>query len=56
MKSSHSVGAEGYRKVVIPADVASQFEQAASTNTRKNIETCGILAGKLVMITPQTSF
>ena len=39
---------EGYRPVFIPSDAASRFEEVASPNTRKNIETCGILAGKLV--------
>ena len=42
------VGNEGYRPVYFPADTASRFEEVASPNTRKNVETCGILAGKLV--------
>ncbi len=41
-------GMDGYRPVYIPADTASQFQEIASTNTNNNIETCGILAGKLV--------
>ena len=44
------IGNEGYRPVYFPADTASRFEEVASPNTRKNIETCGILAGKLVRI------
>ena len=43
-----SAGTEGYRPVYIPADTATRFEELASTNTRNNVETCGILAGKLV--------
>ena len=43
-----TVGTEGYRPVYFPADTASRFEEVASPNTRKNVETCGILAGKLV--------
>ena len=38
----------GYRPVHIPADTAIKFEELASANTRRNVETCGILAGKLV--------
>lgn len=38
----------GYRPVEVPSDTASRFQDVASTNTRKNVETCGILAGKLV--------
>ena len=44
-------GNEGYRPVYIPSDTARTFERIASTNTRKNTETCGILAGKLVGFT-----
>ena len=43
-------GNEGYRPVYFPADTASRFEEVASPNTRKNVETCGILAGKLVCL------
>ena len=44
------VDTDSYRTVIIPTDISSQFEQVASPNTRKNIETCGILAGKLVRV------
>ena len=44
------VGAECYRPVSIPVDTATRFEEVASTNTRNNVETCGILAGKLVSV------
>lgn len=39
---------EGMRPVIIPADISGSFERLASNNTRRDIETCGILAGKLV--------
>ena len=29
-------------------DTAAKFQEIAATNTKKNIETCGILAGRLV--------
>ena len=34
--------------VYVPESISSKFEEAASANTRQNIETCAILAGKLV--------
>ena len=34
--------------IYVPEDISRRFEEAASTNTRQNTETCGILAGKLV--------
>jgi hypothetical protein len=36
------------RQIVVPKDLSSAFLQKAEENTRKNIETCGILAGSLV--------
>ena len=41
----------GLRKVIIPTDLVGKFLSLASSNTRKNLETCGILAGKLVSVT-----
>ena len=41
-------GLDGTRPVLVPSDTVSRFKTIASTNTRRNIETCGILAGKLV--------
>lgn len=38
----------GLRKVHIPGELISHFLRLASDNTRKNLETCGILAGRLV--------
>ncbi|XP_020612865.1 STAM-binding protein-like isoform X3 [Orbicella faveolata] len=37
----------GLRKVHIPGELISHFLRLASDNTRKNLETCGILAGRL---------
>ncbi|XP_077999675.1 STAM-binding protein-like A [Glandiceps talaboti] len=37
----------GLRPVVIPQDVTQKFLNLALPNTNKNVETCGILAGKL---------
>ena len=41
-------GLDGTRPVLVPSDTVSRFKTVASANTRRNIETCGILAGKLV--------
>ena len=38
----------GLRDVIIPADLPRKFLVKAEHNTLKNVETCGILAGKLV--------
>lgn len=38
----------GLRDVIIPADLTRKFLSKAEHNTLKNVETCGILAGKLV--------
>lgn len=35
------------RKVVVPKDTMSKFLSLASKNTANNIETCGILVGRL---------
>ena len=34
--------------VYVPENISRKFEEAASANTRRNVETCAILAGKLV--------
>lgn len=34
--------------VYVPESISRKFEEAASANTRQNVETCAILAGKLV--------
>ena len=36
--------------MIVPADVPREFLMRASSNTRRNVETCGILAGNLVII------
>lgn len=38
---------DGLRRVVVPSDLTAQFLHAAELNTVCNIETCGLLAGKL---------
>jgi STAM-binding protein len=43
-----STGFAGLREVVIPSDLMRKFLVIAEHNTLRNIETCGILAGKLV--------
>ena len=36
------------RKLLIPCDLSHQFSRAARSNTNSDIETCGILLGKLI--------
>lgn len=36
------------RQLFIPSDLTKRFLELADYNTKKNVETCGILAGKLV--------
>lgn len=43
-----STGFSGLREVVVPSDLMRKFMVLAEHNTLRNIETCGILAGKLV--------
>lgn len=38
------------RQVVVPGNLTKRFLDQAQSNTFKNLETCGILAGKLVII------
>lgn len=38
----------GLRMVHVPRNLAQDFLHAASSNTRRNVETGGFLAGKLV--------
>ena len=38
----------GLRDLYVPADIMPKFLDIAKQNTAKNLETCGILAGKLV--------
>ena len=39
---------DDYQTLVIPMDTAAKFQEIAACNTVNNIETCGILAGRLV--------
>ena len=45
----------GLRMVVVPASLLSEFVILAHSNTQNNVETCGILAGKLVRIFKSSS-
>ena len=38
----------GFRDVLVPTELISKFMALAQPNTNKNVETCGILCGKLV--------
>lgn len=38
---------DSLRRVVIPLSLSQEFLHAAAANTARNVETCGILAGKL---------
>jgi STAM-binding protein len=38
----------GLRTVVVPAEIVVKFLNMALPNTSKNVETCGILCGKMV--------
>lgn len=40
----------GLRSVIVPSRLLSSFINIAHRNTSSNIETCGILAGKLVRL------
>ena len=40
----------GMRRIYIPQELISRFLTLASMNTSRNLETCGILTGKLVSI------
>lgn len=38
----------GLRGVVVPEELMSKFMALAESNTLRNVETCGVLAGRLV--------
>jgi STAM-binding protein len=38
---------DGLRQVIVPSGIVNEFLKIASENTKKNLETCGVLAGKL---------
>jgi len=38
---------DSLRKIVLPSDFAKKFTRAASVNTRRNKETCGLICGRL---------
>lgn len=37
----------GLRALVVPSNISDEFLKAANANTQRNVETCGVLAGKL---------
>lgn len=47
ISSADDSSANGLRKINIPGDLVSYFLRLASENTRKDLETCGILTGRL---------
>jgi hypothetical protein len=49
-KSSTDQNSYNLRTIVIPNDLTRRFLDVAEANTKRNVETCGILAGKLVCI------
>ena len=48
-KNNNEVNNYNLRSVYVPSDLTDKFLEAAWANTDKNIETCGFLAGKLVI-------
>jgi len=44
------------KDVAIPRDVVVKFLSVAEPNTKRNAETCGILAGKMVRPEPGCNF
>ena len=38
----------GLRTIIVPEELLSRFISLSDSNTMKNIETCGVLAGRLV--------
>jgi hypothetical protein len=48
-KSSFKTSKYGLRNVVVPSYLCQEFLRLAKNNTIRNIETCGILAGQLVI-------
>lgn len=41
------IGKYNLRNLIIPSNVADEFLKVAQSNTNRNVETCGILAGRL---------
>lgn len=44
------MGTDSLRAVVIPGDLIPKFTSLASSNTLQNVETCGVLCGKIVSL------
>lgn len=45
----------GLKPVRVPISISQRFAESAKSNTLRNIETCGILFGKLVSPTDYTT-
>lgn len=43
-------GPYNLRRILVPGNLTKRFLEQAQRNTYNNLETCGILAGKLVII------
>ncbi|XP_066939836.1 STAM-binding protein-like isoform X2 [Macrobrachium rosenbergii] len=55
LSATVGVKSGGLREVVVPVELMSKFMNLAQANTLRNIETCGVLAGRLTHPT-QTAF
>lgn len=49
MVYKNSLGPYNLRQIVVPGNLTKRFLEKAESNTFNNLETCGILAGKLVI-------
>lgn len=49
MLYKNSLGPYNLRQIVVPGNLTKRFLEKAQSNTFNNLETCGILAGKLVI-------
>ena len=47
-KANNQANNYNLRTVYLPNDLIKKFLEVSASNTQRNIETCGILAGKLV--------
>lgn len=44
------------RQIIVPGNLTKRFLEKAQSNTLNNTETCGILAGKLVIVFTEKHF
>lgn len=50
--TAQTEGGAPLRPMFLPAGLISQFVEIAQPNTDRNIETCGLLLGRLVSLSP----